>query len=271
MMNDNYLSGLFFPAVAGLFFFMKKTPVTEITHIEPVPVYSADPSGLTGVARYLECKNALLKNDIEAELPESENIISLSGVDKYIQKRDQHPITGVTKYALRVALAEKKEKLNTVSCNETSVAKYLKNQKSLPVVTGVAKYLKQQESLPKASKVAKYVARQALAEKMIKDSVIRIEETGVAKYLKQQESLPKASRVARYLAKQAVLNQKAKKQVNTISVTGVSKYLLQQDSLPKASRVARYIARQAANTNQTKLETIVAIETGVDRYVRNRS
>ena len=50
-MDQNNLSGLFFPAVAGLFFFMKRPKVEETEEVKVVyPVYTRDPSGLTGVA-----------------------------------------------------------------------------------------------------------------------------------------------------------------------------------------------------------------------------
>jgi hypothetical protein len=60
-MDQNNLSGLFFPAVAGLFFFMKRPRVEEIEEVKAVyPVYTRDPSGLTGVAIYLNKQDAIL-------------------------------------------------------------------------------------------------------------------------------------------------------------------------------------------------------------------
>lgn len=266
-MNENTLSGLFFPAVAGLFFFMKKPIIAEET-VTSYPVYSADASGLSGVARYLEAQKAML---VESnKLVESEQITVLSGVDKYLHKMSQTPLTGVARYEIRKKLLEKQAKSDEVKVSETGVSKYLKSQPSLPVATGVARYLKQQENLPQPSKVARYMARQALVDKLNKKLVVHVEATGVEKYLKLQESLPKASKVSKYLARQALLNKDEKQLVKTVTVTGVEKYLLQQESLPKVSRVAKYITRQSMMLKPIGLESVV-IETSVDRYMRNRT
>jgi len=264
-MNQNYLSGLFFPAVAGLFFFMKR-PETEETHIV-YPVYSGDPSGLTGVAKYLAKQQEILSVQKASELLESQEIVpALSGVTKYLEKRDRFPVTGVTKYTRRLALAEKQAKNSEFQVGATGVAKYIKNQKDMPALSGVAKYLKQQESLPKASKVAKYMARQAFAEKQAKQMLVHVEETGVAKYLKQKESLPQMSRVAKYMARQELLSKKEKQSIVNVELTGVAKYLAKQEGMPQVSRVAKYMARQALASRQKP----VIIETGVDKYMRHQ-
>ena len=58
-MEQNNLSGLFLPAVAGLFFFMKRPKVEETEEVKTeYPVYARDPSGLTGVAKYLDHQEA---------------------------------------------------------------------------------------------------------------------------------------------------------------------------------------------------------------------
>ncbi|MDP2901682.1 MAG: hypothetical protein Q8N96_01040 [Methylovulum sp.] len=267
-MNQNYLSGLFFPAVAGLFFFMKRPEVEETQMV--YPTYSGEQGGLTGVAKYLEKQNhILLENKKAKELLVSQEItLVVSGVTRYLEKRDHSPVTGVTKYTRRQALAEKQAKKEISQLSVTGVGKYLKNQKDLPVLSGVAKYLKHQDSLPKASKVAKYVARQALAEKQAKQTqaLVHVEETGVTKYLKQQENLPQLSRVAKYLAKQALLSKKEKQLVVKIELTGVAKYMKKQEGLPQVSRVSKYMARQSLASRQKP----IIIETGVDRYMRHQ-
>jgi len=264
-MNQNYLSGLCFPAVAGLFFFMKRPEVKEIDIV--YPVYSADSSGLTGVDRYLE-KQKLLLLSKEAEYQEAQlSLPVVSGVTRYLENRDRFPVTGVTKYTRRQALAAKQEKLNVIQVGATTgVAKYLKNQKPAPVLSGVAKYIKHQESLPQASRVARYIAKQTLAAKQIKSTIVHVEATGVAKYLKHQESLPQASRVAKYIAKQSLAAKQEKQIVAKVELSGVAKYLKHQESLPQVSRVAKYVARQALVAKQKP----TIIQTGVEKYVRSQ-
>lgn len=271
-MNENYLGGLLFPAVAGLFFFLNKPKVEESEAVENA-VYLRNVGGLTGVARYLENQqNNSLKSEHADLVEDNINISSaiVSGVTKYIQNRDQFPITGVTKYALRMALAQKQEKQKAILVDETGVAKYLKNKGEAPIISGVARYLKHQESLPKASKVAKYMAKQALAEKLASRAVTHIEDTGVAKYLKYQESLPQPSKVSKYMAKQALLAKKEEQIVVKFEATGVARYLKHQEELPQVSKVARYMARQVIAAKQKQVMPVI-IETSVDRYMRSQS
>jgi hypothetical protein len=210
-MDQNNLSGLFFPAVAGLFFFMKRPKVEETEEVKVVyPVYTRDPSGLTGVAKYLNKQDAILLESIIAKEQECQEPVQLvSGVAKYLESCEKNPTSGVTKYLLRQALAAKQIKQTLKEVEVTGVEKYLKNKKETPGLSGVAKYLKHQESLPQPSKVAKYLAKQAILAttqtKEIKQSAKQFEATGVAKYLQHQESLPQPSRVAKYMAKQAAL------------------------------------------------------------------
>lgn len=265
-MNRNYLSGLFFPAVAGLFFFMKRPESEEAQIVSPS--YSGDSSGLTGVAKYLEKQQEILLAHKTSEPMESQEIgVLISGVSRYLENRDRFPVTGVTKYTRRLALVEKQSKSSEFQVGVvTGVAKYIKNQKDVPVLSGVAKYLKQQEGLPKASKVAKYMARQAFAEKQAKQMLVHVDETGVAKYLKQKDSLPQMSRVAKYVARQELLTKKEKQLIINVELTGVAKYLKIQESMPQVSRVSKYMARQALALRQKP----VIIETGVEKYMRHQ-
>ncbi len=269
-MNENYLGGLLFPAVAGLFFFLNKPKVEDTETVEHI-VYSRDINGLTGVERYLENQqNNSLKNESLGLAEGNISSVVVSGVTKYLQNRDQFPITGVTKYALRMSLAQKQEKQKANLVAETGVAKYIKNKGDAPIISGVAKYLKQQERLPKASKVAKYMAKKALAEKLASSSLSYAEETGVAKYLKYQESLPQPSKVSRYMTKQALLAKKEEQIVVKFETTGVSRYLKHQEDRPQISKVAKYMARQVMASKQ-KSPMPVVIETSVDRYMRSQS
>lgn len=262
-MNQNYLSGFFPPAVAGLFFFMKKPNVEQvyITHT----IYTKDTSGLTGVAKYLENQKQIIAANKELELlANKENIPSKSGVAKYLEKHEQFKITGVTRYTLRKDFAERQSKQNEMYAEGTGVAKYLKNQKDKPILSSVAKYIKHQESLPQASRVTKYITKQALLKKQ---NVESIHETSVARYMKQKESLPQMSKVAKYMARQAIIEKKEKQLVVKTQLTGVAKYLKEQESLPQASRVAKYMARQVIASRQKA----VLVETGVDKYMRCQS
>ncbi|MGR8998083.1 MAG: hypothetical protein ACU88J_03435 [Gammaproteobacteria bacterium] len=275
-MNQNNLNGLFLPAVAGLFFFMKRPKVKEIETV--YPVYTRDPSGLSGVARYLENKEAILLAERNAKLLEEQKPVQVvSGVAKYIQMQEQFPTSGVTKYVLRQALAEKQKQPVPGEIEATGVEKYLKNKKAAPGLTGVAKYLKYQESLPQPSKVAKYLAKQAILAATQTKGVkaeTRFEVTGVAKYLQHQASLPQPSRVAKYVAKQAALAALQEMQAPAeAKATGVAKYLQHQASLPQPSRVAKYMAKQAIlAAKQVKKPVVAQLEvTGVAKYLQHQA
>ena len=266
-MDQNNLSGFFFPAVAGLFFFMKRPSINEVDVVQTnYPVYSKDASGLTGVAKYLDFQDKALQAKLNAiELAQNPEVL-MSRVSRYLQDQNKNIATGVAKYMLRQAIVEKQQK-QALKVNEgSSVERYLKNKKSAPELSGVAKYLKHQASLPQPSNVAKYMAKQAAIE-VLKAKAIHIEVTGVAKYLNHQASLPQPSKVARYLAMQAALSAK---QVNSIvaknELTGVSKYLEHQDSLPQPSRVAKYMTRQILLEQHKP----ASLETGVDKYMRHQ-
>jgi hypothetical protein len=261
-MNKKNLNGFFFPAVAGLFSFLKRPKSEDIYQVEPnYPVYTRDPSGATGVAKYLEKQNALvIANETQNELSQP-----LSGVTKYLDNLDKTQSSGVSKYLLRQSIAEK-QKQQTLGKNVvTGVEKYLKNKKPTPELTGVAKYLKQQDSLPQPSNVAKYIAKQAAIKSL---HVNEVEVSGVAKYLQRLDSLPQPSKVAKYLAKQAAISALAPKEVSKpVTLTGVAKYLDNQASQPQASRVAKYLARQALSERQKP----TPIVTGVQKYLSHQA
>ena len=275
-MNQNNLSGLFFPAVAGLFFFMNRPKVEEIEEVKPVyPVYTRDDSGLTGVAKYLESQDAqLLAQIVAAEQESQAPVVVASGVAKYLERLEQSPISGVSKYMLRQAIAEREKKPTLKEAGATGVEKYLKNKKDAPGLSGVAKYLKHQESLPQPSKVAKYLAKQAVLSAnqttAVKSEVKQFEATGVAKYLQAQASLPQPSSVAKYMAKQAAIEALQPKPIE-VKLSGVAKYLQHQDSLPQPSRVAKYMARQAAiAATLAPKATVQQGPTGVAKYLEHQ-
>ena len=277
-MDQNNLSGLFLPAVAGLFFFMKRPKVEEGEEVKTVyPVYTRDPSGLTGVAKYLDNQAALLLASISAnEQAKQESVKLVSGVARYLESSEHSATSGVAKYVLRQAIAEKQKKQTFKEAEVTGVEKYLKNKKEKPGLSGVAKYLKHQASLPQPSKVAKYLAKQAILAATqtteIKQSVMHFEVTGVAKYLQHQESLPQPTRVAKYMAKQVALAALQVKQAEVEVTTGVAKYLQHQESLPQPSRVAKYMAKQAAlAAKQVTLPVAQLVPTGVAKYLQHQA
>ena len=262
-MSQNNLNGLFFPAVAGLFFFMKRPKIEEVEEVKTdYPVYTRDVSGLTGVGKYLEHLAARTAQEQVSLEPAK----LVSGVARYLESRDQFQTSGVSKYLLRQSIAEKQKKQSSGELEVTGVEKYLKNKKEAPGLSGVAKYLKHQAGLPQPSKVAKYLAKQtALSALQVKHS--EVEVSGVAKYLQRQESLPQPSRVAKYLAKQTALAALSAKQVKQqVGPTGVAKYLQGQADLPQISRVAKYMVRQALVEKQKPVVT----ETGVEKYMRHQ-
>ncbi|RIZ65022.1 MAG: hypothetical protein D0531_11775 [Methylococcales bacterium] len=266
-MSQNNLGGFLFPAVAGLFFFMKRPSVNEVVHTH-YPVFYKDTSGLTGVAKYLAYQDEVLQSQLLAdELAKQQPEVSKSSVSKYLDSQEKIQVTGVAKYMLRQAIVERQQ-INTSKAHQGSgVERYLKNNSNnAPQLSGVAKYLKHQASLPQPSNVAKYMAKQAALE-VLKAKVAPVQLSGVAKYLNLQESMPKPSKVEKYLAQQAILDAK---KVNSVIVTakneltGVSKYLDHQASLPQPSKVEKYMKRQVL------LEQSIPViaETSVDKYMR---
>jgi hypothetical protein len=263
-MSQKNLNGFFFPAVAGLFFFMNRPKAEDVYRVEPeYPVFKKDESGLTGVAKYLDKQNTALIT-IETQ---DDTTQPVSGVAKYLDNLAKIHSTGVSKYVLRQSIAEKQKK-ETLGKNEaTGVEKYLKNQKPAPGLSGVAKYLKHQDSLPQPSNVAKYIAKQA-ALNSLQVKPVEAKISGVAKYLQHQESLPQPSRVAKYMAKQAAIAALNEKQASKpVVLTGVAKYLDTQASLPQASRVAKYLTRQALLDKQKPAPSL----TGVEKYMRHQA
>jgi hypothetical protein len=268
-MDQSNVNVMLFPAVAGLFFFMKRPKIKEIDQVRTeYPVYSRDPSGLSGVARYLNNQEAIsLANGKTKELENQGVVHKLSGVARYLKNQEQNPTTGVTKYLLRQAISVNLNEPGNKQSELTSVDKYLKNQKSLPGLSGVAKYLKHQESLPQPSKVAKYMAKQSALASLEVKPVNKDITTGVSKYMQRLESLPQPTKVAKYMAKQAAQAVTNTKHSEDRSITtGVEKYLLQQASQPTISKVAKYMARQALIGKQATVNT----GTGVDRYLKHQ-
>ena len=133
-MNQNHLSGLFLPAVAGLFFFFNRSKTEKVEKTEPV--YSRDPDGLTGVAKYLEkqkniqLENQMANQDVTQDSNQESALPVVSSVSRYLEILDKSPVSGVRKYMIRQALAEKEAKQGTTQPAVTGVAKYLEKSKT---------------------------------------------------------------------------------------------------------------------------------------------
>lgn len=263
-MSQNSLSSSFFSAIAAVFSFGGSSQTTE----RKERVYVGEPGGPSGVAKYVQYQEALLAKQ-KAEQAELEaQRAAASGVAKYLRNLEENsPLTGVEKYALRMAIAEREARQNDPSLRigATGVDKYLKNMKQTSI-SSVERYLRQQESQPAMSKVAKYMARQAVAERQAKENQPKL--TGVAKYLAEQESQPVMSKVAKYMARQALLDASQVKPETKL--TGVAKYVQQQDALPQMSKVAKYMAQQAILDAQQAKSEIVSSPTGVSKYVKQQ-
>jgi hypothetical protein len=295
-MNSNDFGGAVIPAMAGFFLFGKRAKVQEIQQNRPqqLPmVVGTDPTGLTGVARYL----------ISTPL--------VTGVAKYMKKKEKQPMTSVELYVLRQSIAEKNVPVQTSvskylakvtkeapARKKTSVDKYVAKQevaaRSFSTLTGVAKYQAEQELFAKkqaaTAMIKKYldeektavISAKAAAEvayeasrNMINEGAIQIEEpatTRVGRYLQVQAALskkrPAVTGVGRYLAKQIALD--SQKPV----ISGVSRYLRGQATVlskkPNPTGVARYLSNQLSVPN-TSVPKLMLPQSGVARYLASQS
>lgn len=141
-------------------------------------IENLDKSVATGVTKYLR-RQAVADKRQAAQRP------PLSGVDKYLKNRKPPPaVTGVAKYIKRL----EQSPLSGVSkyvAKQAVAAKQTAPKAKIP--TGVSKYL-QSQAQSEATRVAKYVARLTIAERqaiVAKQSVAKI-ETGVERYLHQR-------------------------------------------------------------------------------------
>ena len=229
-MSSNDFGGAVIPAMAGFFLFGKRAKVQEIQEDKPkqLPaIIKTNELGLTGVAKYL----------ISMPL--------VTGVSKYLKKKDKEPITGVEKYLLRKTIVER----NAPAV--TGVAKYIaKAAKNppIPVKSGVERYIAKQERALKNNSgltgVAKYEAEQDLIERKKAAAAM------VKKYREQEEAM---ALVAKNAAADAYESSKANKNqeepdIDPVASTRVAGYLQKQAQLAKkqskATGVSRYVAKQ---------------------------
>jgi len=266
-MNKNHSNGFYLPMVAGLFFFMKKRPV-ELVEAPIIEAREVIP-GVTGVSKYLEKSHQLF---LASQVIEDDNQLLprlglVTGVEKYLKDQQRAPISGVTKYLYKLAIADKQRQALFPEVKVTGVSDYLKKQEKLHKLTGVTRYLNKQTNAPKPTGVARYVVKQSILDKQAKvlhpSSSVAL--SSVAKYLAKQQESEKLSTVGRYLAKQALVNKLEKNNQVKPVFTGVSKYLDLIKDEPKLSRVSKYVARQALEAKHSSV-----VETSVDRYMRSR-
>ncbi len=223
-MNDITFPGLFFPAVAGLFFFLKK-PYSDDMYVNESKTVGVE-DRRTGVSRYIEKQIPL----VDSEQAQSSHVV-ISGVAKYIKDQEKNKLSSVERYTLRIRLAERQAGLTVQKV--TGVGKYIKNLPTLPKTSGVSRYLKKEENQPKASSVSKYITRMKYADKANATQTAAFCETTVTRYLKQQEYLPKLSSVSKYLVKKTLLKKMAGDKPASPTITGVARYLQKVEILPK--------------------------------------
>lgn len=259
-MNQLNFGGAVIPAMAG-FFFGKRAKVQEV-QVEKIqlPAVINESVGETGVSRYLM------------------TVPVVSGVSKYLKRKDKDAMSGVAVYLLRQKIAEKNAPQQTgvakylikigkeTTCIKTSVDKYLLKQEmaepKLSSLTGVARYQAEQDLVArkqaalaltqkyKVQDAEEQAAKQAEKETGMKfsDEQIREAEAGLV-----AEAVA-ATRVGRYL-------QQAEKSM-VKPTTGVARYIAQQiikeSQKPVLSKVGLYLRDQAAKENKKPKLTGVA-------------
>ena len=253
-MNQQNFGGAVIPAMAGFFLFGKRAKVQEIQQEKPLQlpaVVKTESNGLTGVARYL----------VSTPL--------ITSVSKYLNKKEKQPITGVAKYVLRQAIADRN------APPATGVSKYLANAAKQPPArkkSGVEKYLAKQElatqSLAALTGVARYEAEQNLAAKKKATAAM------VQRYKEVDEKAAKAAREAAeaaYESSKYVQAQEGHDVVVVPAATRVGRYMQEQAELskkrPKATGVSKYLARQIVLNSQKPAVTI----SKVGKYLREQT
>ena len=234
-MDSTYLIGLVVLAMI-IFFFRSSSDTVEFEEESTANSNESAETELSSVERYLSASADAEDTVTGVEKYLSQQVpvvhVKASSVEQYLESKAKSPVSRVSKYISRQAIAAKQAALTAEVAS--GVDKYLKsNQRpALPVKSGVAKYLDSQVKVEKSS-VSKYLVRQAVAAKNAPAIVIPT-KSGVAKYL---ETRP-------------------------VSITtGVSRYMSQQVTVAKQVEEAEVI-----------VEEVVAISepaTGVEKYLRN--
>ncbi len=114
-MEENYIIGLVVAFLFGFVLFKKDKSAPALEFKKEVKSYR-DSSGVTGVAKYLQEKEALIAEQTQKPV--------VSGVAKYLANREETPVSGVSKYMARQAVHAKKMAKENVS----GVEKYLNSR-----------------------------------------------------------------------------------------------------------------------------------------------
>ena len=133
-MEENYLISLFIFFLFGFVLFKKDSKKSGYTANNKRPsVKKERASTVSGVARYLQDKQDDLSQSklsgvsryLESkEEQESESLVVVSGVAKYLATKEDAPVSGVSKYMARQSIQAKKVAKENVS----GVEKYLNNR-----------------------------------------------------------------------------------------------------------------------------------------------
>lgn len=263
-MNHQNFGSAVIPAMAGFFLFGKRAKVQEIQAEKyQLPAVVENPAGGTGVSRYLM------------------TVPVVSGVAKYLNKKDKDPVTGVSVYVLRQTIAERNAPaVTSVAKYLTKVAKELPHAKStvdkylvkqdfaakkVSSLTGVARYEAEQNLLERKKaavaltqkyrdeEAAAMLAKQKAAAKELKITKKQIKDAEAAIIAQKKEA---STGVGRYLQQTGMKPDKQS--------TGVSRYIskkiIADSQKPALSKVSRYIGGQSASSKKTFL-------TGVARYL----
>ncbi len=246
-MSSNDFGGAVIPAMAG-FLFGKRAKVAAVQKKPEqqvnLPVI-IQVNGLTGVAKYLVSMPLITSVTKYVKKQEKQNI---SGVERYILRqaiaqKNTPPQTGVAKY---MVMAEK----NSPNRKKTTVDKYLTridfSLKPDVTLTGVAKYQAEQELLVKKK----------LAKEMIE------------KYRRQEEVAAMATEIASQAKLTEVETNATETETEELAATGIGRYLQTQAArakfAPKVTGVAKYVARKIAlNSQKPQLSR-------VEKYLRDQ-
>jgi len=131
--EENYLISLFIFFLFGFVLFKKDSKKSGYTANNKRPSVKERASTVSGVARYLQDKQDDLSQSklsgvsryLESkEEQESESLVVVSGVAKYLATKEDAPVSGVSKYMARQSIQAKKVAKENVS----GVEKYLNNR-----------------------------------------------------------------------------------------------------------------------------------------------
>lgn len=134
-MEENYLLALFISFLFGFVFFKKENKIPRNKDKMRLSSHVDASLGGTGVEKYLQNQQDGLMQDQETgvskylqdkevlNVEKTENLV-ISGVARYLSKKEETPVSGVSRYMARQTIQAKKIAQENVS----GVEKYLNNQ-----------------------------------------------------------------------------------------------------------------------------------------------